>query len=430
MSFDLKSSLYKFLTLGIILAIFFHSYASGIPGVSLAELLLIIACLIILLQNQFSIAITKVQPLLLFFFIALTTSIISMLVQHSSFIQVPMIEVISRLIRYFAYIVIITFGAKYYDLKFALKYYHIFCILISVYIILQFAMYHTLHIYLPTKILPLEWSRIYDVEVLLSSMDRGYFRAYGVFAEPGYAAKFLLPGVALALFGWMKKQGVDYFSLFIITAAIIFTTSLQGILVAFITIIAWLIWNRSANNIKLSRKSIRIFKQVKVTLFILIVSFLILGSFGILDAAIFRMQNIFNVYQEGGGGSTTLRLFRGWSVFVSLPLLFQIIGTGLGNVANFVYDHNIITNYDAYLSSVTAMEYTDGISGTAISTGVIGFMLFCRWIIKLFKKLKGVYKIIFMQFIILLFAGTGVFSITMIFFMGFIYIGYGDKQEI
>jgi hypothetical protein len=405
---------------------FLQSYVSGIPGITFGELLLIIACLLIIFQNRFVIEITKVTPLLLLFSISLLISIISIPLQNSSFIQVSFIEVVTRLIRYFTYIFFVTLTAKHLDLKFALKYYRIICLLLSIYILLQFSFYHIFHIMLPIKILPLEWTRIYDVEILLNSIDASHFRAYGVFAEPGYAAVFLLPGFALSLFGWIERK-VDYWILFLIAIAIMFTASLQGIIVSIFTVIAFLFRGSSR---KFKREHFRKLRDIVIVALILMILLIFFSSLDIFNVAILRIQNIFNNYVEGGGGSTALRLFRGWSVFAALPLFYKIIGIGLGNMANFVYEYNIITKYDSYDNSVIAMEFTDGVSGTLICTGVIGFVLLCRWIISLFKKVSGVHKIILIQFVILLFAGTLVFSPTMVFYMGFIYAGYDINKNV
>lgn len=413
------------LTICIILSVFLHSYRVGIPGVSLGELLLIVACLTILIQTKFSITVTKIDPLVLFFITGLLTTTISLLIQQPSYNHVALYELVSRFVRYFAYILFVILAAKYFNFGFALKYYRIFCIILSVYILFQFAMYYGFHIMLPIKILPLEWQRINELESILSDMDTGYFRAYGVFMEPAYAANFLLPGFAFALFGWIKKHNTDYKALFLISIAIILTTSLQGILVAVATAFIYVIWIILPHKVK--PVSLREILGVFIIIFVLAIAFVALNIFGVLDIALVRLGNIYSTLVEGGSGSIALRLFRGWSVFIALPLLFKLIGTGYGNIANFVDEYDITTKYDSYAQTITAMESTDGVSSILIFTGVIGFIIFCKWIIILFNKVNVVSRIILLQFILLLLSGTAFFSLTMVFYMGFVYAGSKRK---
>lgn len=283
-------------------------------------------------------------------------------------------------------------------------------------------MYYGFHILLPIKILPLEWARMNELNTILSNFDIGYFRAYGVFMEPAYAANFLLPGFAFALFGWMKKQVMDYKTVILIAISIMLTTSLQGILVATVTAFIYI------NLIILPRKakvaSLRKIFEILVFIFILIIALIVSNILGVLDIAFVRLGNIYSTLVDGGGGSIALRLFRGWSLFIALPILFKLIGIGYGNIANFVDEFDITTKYDSYAQTITAMEFTDGISSILISTGAIGFILFLYWIIFLSNKVNGISKIIFLQFILLLFSGTSFFSLTMVFYMTFVYAGH------
>jgi hypothetical protein len=64
-------------------------------------------------------------------------------------------------------------------------------------------------IILPFKILPIPLGRDISLAHIALNASKYYLRPLGIFVEPGYAAQFLLPGLALSLFGWMKKEKAD-----------------------------------------------------------------------------------------------------------------------------------------------------------------------------------------------------------------------------
>lgn len=390
----------------IILCSFLHQYESPLPGMTLGEFLIILVIVIITLIYPRLVISTSINLLSKIFFFFLLLSFLSIILQGSY-----RLFIVTRWIRYSSYILMVLISSRFFSYTYAIKLYKYFCLFVSIYIILQYVLYLSLNVYLPIKILPIPWGRLHDTQELLERSIRSYFRGYGIFAEPGYSAKFLLPGLALSLFGWTDKRKVDYFPMVLISLAIILTTSVQGILVGLITIAFF-----SIELLIKSRKNINILLfgvMIAVTLLSLVY---LSSSLGLTDVSFRRIQTI----SIDSTGSTGIRIFRGFAIFGQLPLLFKIIGVGLGNTSFFVLRNGIQTIYDSSSFTDTALGYTSGISGILVESGVIGFIFFLYWFFKTRRGLSTLQRIILYQFIILLFGGGSLLSMTTVFYLSFL----------
>lgn len=409
-----------FFSFFIILSIFFHQYGSFLPGVTFGELMLILASALVLLFNGFNLSIEKTKTLIQFYGVCLLLTLFSFLIQQHDFIAVSAFEVFSRLVRYFAYVIFIVVSADKLDANYALKIYRYICIFVSLYIILQTLGYYAFNFALPVKILPLPFSRESDMYVLFSEFDKYYYRAYGPFAEPGYAAKFLLPGLAISLFDSLNDHK-NIVSVMLISAGIIFTTSVQGVLLAVFSYIYFGFFLLLNKELRISFNLGEIFI---VGLLVMLLSFIIY-SVGILDTPIERISSIFAVSHGGtlARSSTGIRVYRGFALFAALPTLYKIIGVGMGNLGNFVIENNIYTNFDYFFSSLNQFEYVNAISGVLLSSGIIGGIYFIFYVMGLYKNTICQYRLILLQLIVLFFAGDSFFSMTTVFYLSLIYIG-------
>lgn len=390
----------------IIFCSFLHQYESPLPGITLGEFLVILVIVIITLNYpklMFSIPINLLTKIFFFF---LLLSFISIILQGSY-----KLFIVTRWIRYSSYILMVLISSRIYSYQYAIKLYKYFCLFVSIYIILQYVLFLLLDVYLPIKILPIPWSRLQDTQQLLEQSIRYYFRGYGIFTEPGYSAKFLLPGLALSLFGWTEKRKIDYSSMILISLGIIITTSVQGMIVGLITV--------SFFTIELIMDSK---KNIKNLLFEVYIGAALLGllylssSLGLTDVSFRRIQTI----SLDSTGSTGIRVFRGFAIFEQLPLQFKIMGVGLGNTSFFVLRNGIQTIYDSSSLTDTALGYTSGISGILVESGVIGFLFFLYWFFKTRSGLSKLQRIILYQFIILLIGGGGLLSMTTVFYLSFL----------
>ena len=418
---DVKYLNIRFYSLCIVLPTFLHQYGSFLPGVTFGELMLILTSAFVLLFDGFNLNIYKTKKLIEFYSVCMFLTLLSFLLQQLDFIAVSMFEVLSRWMRYFAYVIFIVVSADKLDANYALKIYRYICVFVSLYIVLQTLGYYTLNFALPVKILPLPFSRESDMFVLFSGFDKYYYRAYGPFAEPGYAAKFLLPGLAISLYDSLKSHK-NISLLMLISTGIILTTSVQGVLLA---VFSFIYFGFSLLQNKEFRISFNLGKIFIVGLLVMLLSF-IFYSVGILETPIERISSIFAVSQGGtlARSSTGMRVYRGFALFAVLPTLYKIIGVGLGNLGNFVVENNIYTNFDYFFTTINQIEYVNAISGLLLSSGIIGAFYFIKYFCSLYRNTENPYTLIFLQFTLLLFGGGGFFSMTTVLYLSLVYIGY------
>lgn len=205
------------------------------------------------------------------------------------------------------------------------------------------------------------------------NLASGNFRPISIFCEPAHFAQFALLPLAIALFCQetvlSKKQKVVV-SLFI-TMAILLSYSANGI---FIAAILWIIWL-----IKYIQKRPTIGKVLTV------IAILALGLYvfifkGFMDTAFERLDTV----SASGATTGTQRLLQGFAVFSGFPVMAKMFGIGFGNVQAYLIENNITT---AYLSEI-GNEYMNGFSTVLVSGGVIGLIVYLVIWIRMFTKHK------------------------------------------
>lgn len=408
-----------FFTLVIIFSPIIGQYASPIPGVNIADVLLGVSCILLLLFNGgFNLNLRKLRPLILFWLIATFLSLSSFLIQ-----QGMSLNIVTRFIRFSFYTFLIMIGASNFEENIALKIYKTLCIVLSIYIILQVIIYHSTGIILPFKILSMPWAdgRTFDANEAIDWATRWYFRPTGVFLEPGYAAQFLLPGLVFSLYGWAKNKQIkpiDVKSAMLIFIALVLTTSSQGIFIGVIIVGIYAI-----SSVKKSEGNLKILK----CLLVIVVSTVFFYCLNNLDIVQTSLEKVTQSVSEGG--STALRVFRGFAVFMQLPFLYKIIGVGHGNLGNYVLNHGIVTKYDPSLMTTMAADYANGVSVALLYYGIIGivFLVMLYW--DFWSNTKNQFRLIAVILIILLFVSANLFDITSIFYASFIYAGYENYEK-
>jgi len=400
----------KLFTLAILLSPIFRQYIPiiPVPGVTLGDMALGISCVPLLLNSKLDFPVQKVKPLVLFWFFGATVSFFSFLIQ-----QELNFEIFSRFIRYSFYVFLVLVSSKYFQLKYALKIFKFLCIIISLYIIVQVIIYNVFGLILPFKILPISLGRDISLDHIALIASRYHLRASGIFVEPGYAAQFLLPGLSLSLFGWVKTEKADIKATMLIFSALILSTSSQGIFIGAL-IIGMYIMSLVRHNKSYSD----VLKK-----FIIILIFLLLI---VLVFNLSIVQTAFNKVTSDirSGSSVALRIFRGFAVFLKLPTLFQIIGVGHGNLGNFVIENSIVTKYDPAIITPASADYANSFSAALLYYGIIGFLLLVYVYWHFFRNTKGAFRLISICHIVISFVAGGFFGVTMVFYLSLIYSGY------
>jgi len=428
-----SSTTAKLFTLAIILSPIFRQYIPiiPIPGVTLADMILGISCGILLLTSKLDFPVQKVKHLILFWFFGATVSFFSFLIQ-----QELNFEIISRLIRYSFYVFLVLVSSKYFQLKYALKIFKFLCIIISLYIIAQTIIWNMFGLILPFKILPIPLGGDISLNDISFIASRCYLRPQGIFVEPGYAAKFLLPGLALSLFGWVKIEKADTKNTILIFSALILTTSSQGIFIGALIIGMYIMslvrHNKSYSDV-LKKFIIILIRHNKsysdvLKKFIIILIFLLLIVFffnlSIVQTALNKVTG-----EIRSGSSVSLRMYRGFAVFLQLPIIFQIIGVGHGNLGNFVIKNSIVTRYDPAIITPAVADYANSVSAVLLYYGIIGFVLLIHVYWNFLKNTKGAFRLISICHIVMSFVAGGLFGVTMVFYFSLIYSGYNLRIQ-
>lgn len=400
----------KLFTLAIILSPILEQYIPiiPIPGVRLGDLVLGVSCVLLLLTSKLDFSVQKVKPLVLFWFFGATVSFFSFLIQ-----QELNFEIISRLIRYSFYVFLVLVSSKYFQLKYALRIFKFLCIIISLYIIAQVIIWNVFGFILPFKILPIPLGRNISLEDITLVASKYYLRAPGIFVEPGYAAQFLLPGLALSLFGWLKTEKADIKTTMLIFSALILSTSSLGIFLGALAIGIYFVM------VIVSNKSYAGLFRIFIIIPIIIVIVVLLLNLDIIQISINKVTG-----EVRAGGSVALRIYRGYAIFFQLPLLYKLIGVGHGNLGNFVIENSVITKYDSNNMTSIAADYVNGISAVGLYYGIIGIVILFYLYINIVKKTKGVFRLIAIIYIALNLVEGAIFNITALYYLSFIYSGY------
>lgn len=391
-----------------IFSFFFHQFSSFVPGVTLGELLLIAGSLFIIIFNYKSLRIEKTLPLIIIYFFSLLFSFITIHSYNNPFSLESSTTIFSRFVRYGAYLLFfVSFCDNFRPNSSFYKIYEYSCLVISVYAILQFVFYYAFHVFLPYNILPfLNRPRDLTSNYMLNMADSNYFRSYGVFDEPAYLAEFLIPYFILKMFNYQKKFN-SVFCLFLVVLAILFSASVQGIVMMIVGFACFILFRS---------------KREKKDLIFTLVLLFVIGALGFIflntsiGARVFaKLLRIGNANQ--GDYSIKLRLFRGFALFGELDVLHKFFGVGMGNAANFSYANNIYTDFDYVVRSASNLEYMSGLSRVLVENGLLIFIVFAIFLILLFMRSKSSGKTLIIVYFLLLVSGSGLFTLESIFYV-------------
>lgn len=405
----------------IVLSLFFDQYNSIIPGITLGELILVLACCIVSIKNSFKIYVRRTRSVVSFFILGIVLTVVSIMISDCEFLAVSSTKIITRWIRYMSYIFgMVVMCDNFYKKDLSMKLYQNVCLVISLYTILQTVLYFGVGYILPTKILPLPFAMERDADFIVNLAHNYYFRAFGPFVEPSLLAKFLLPGFALSLSGWGKAKNNDFGMVILIFVAISCSTSVQGIVICMISFIIYIIYVKDIKWTLLK-------KVIGIVCFFMII--VLLMRYGILETPLDRVSSI--SIKDSQGDSGGMRLFRGYAVWLKLPILYKLIGIGYGNVANFVIQNNIITVFDSVFSnSVAEADYVNGMSLLLLSSGGLGLPFILKWFIYTWKNVSFTSRILIIQLILLMASGPSFISLMGVFYTYFILLGRLEEAPI
>lgn len=415
-----ENKLKKIFTFFICIMPILHQYASPIPNITLGEIFFV--CYIPLsLMSYSKIKIDIKSPYLVYIYIMIVVNLLTIFIQDTVSIT-SIIVLFGRLFFYFYVIVIM--GKMYFDFKFGAKVYILIAKFTSYYLIAQTIVFYSTNMVLPSVVtfLPLYKNDTYHLINHAKVYER-LFRPQSVFLEPGTFAQYVLPCLALALFGSKficYKNNLREAVLF--TIALFLSLSAQGYI---ITLVLWGIWLFFTNkNIRGEKKIFMylsiIFSVIITVLLVFNVDFLYRGTIGRFTG-------------DGGYDSTGVRVIRGFQVFSQLGIVYKFIGVGFGNVTTFVLRHGITTPNDLYMSTdfgnVYNLEYMNGFAYILVTSGIISLVAYLFFIGKMFKNTLDFARVSIVILILYSIATGVLISPTWVVIMSFIYREYEERTS-
>lgn len=391
-----------------------HQYSVGVKGITLGEIILLGASFLCFINGKNKIR-KEVIPFTLFTIFTFVLSTISLIYQ-----DMMAVGVITRMIRYAIYFLVIILFYTDFKIGYVYKVYTMISMSIATYMVLQTLVYNATHIILTNKILPLPW---YAAAPGLAEMAEGYeifaFQPRGIFTEQGFAAHYLLPCLTLLLYGKKEKNNVErWIKIGVILIALFLSRSGQGIMILFV--IAGWFFVRGVFNLNVKQKRIGFFMIMPV-----VAAFIIFMNTSVGQ---FMIEKIFGRFFSGG--STSMRLARGYAVYFELPPLMKLIGVGAGNLDEYVFQNGITTIFDPKNMTSAAAGYVNGLSSVFLNGGFIGGILFLFTLGILFKTAKAEYRMcVVLYFIFSLVEGT-VFVTFIIFYMMIIFSGIQEQKYL
>lgn len=390
-------------------------YASPIPSVSIGEIWFF--CLMFILSIDMFKMNYKVQinPFYCYILYALFVSVLSSVIFsiNTEYSSLDMIERMFRDAFYFA--IVLIFGVNYFKFSYALTVVRKVALLLSLYMIIQYIAYAGLNINLP-NIIPfldtmvsggVKGQEILDQYEKTAIYD-GYMRVAGFFSEPAVSAQFLSVAILLELYCvYGTKPEYKYLCLY--TIAMILTFSVNAYVALVVCWGIWLFFN----------------KQFKMGIWgnIVVFFFVVLGSYFLVTNEF--TQSVFNRLLLLGDssittGSSVIRVVRGPAFYLSMPLFYQIFGSGFGNFFYLKNTYNISTIYE------TNDDYMNTNSYIMISAGLIGFLIYILSLYMISRHKLPVSRMILL--IVIVFGFSSSIYSTPQFIIMLLFILYGPQK--
>lgn len=303
------------------------SYASGIPGFSIADICLVVFLALSLLKkdnrNQYRVS---VVPL----WIGMTLIVLLALIDCVLGFPTSMSDVLIRTIRYSFYmIVLFTAGKKLIDIPVLMQSVKIVSFLGSLFILLQAVMYYVFGTvvkgFLPFLDL---YTKQYQNANYGDMYERlNIYRPTSFFLEPAHYARYCIIGIILYLFVDKVIDNKTIFRVVICTIGILISTSSQGYFL--LAVVGSMFLFTRIKHIKS-----RIIKQLM---------YLVVCVYPIVILIVLQLpvvQSTLDRSFSGGitdGNSAIGARLGGLLSYFNLPFINKLIGTGFGNVPDSVW---------------------------------------------------------------------------------------------
>lgn len=356
----------------------FASYASGIPGFSLADVILVLFTMCALLKigardnnrmlGNIGALYIGIALILLFDVIAVTSN------------KGALYDVSIRTIRYCFYVFCFIYTSKkLIDVEMLKKCVKNVSVLATIYIILQYVMYHVfakvLNGFLPWLELYIEDYGTKDYESIYEAM----FRPTSFFLEPAHFARYAIIGLIIILWAKDLKMKDMFFAVFVSVGVLISTSSLGYLLLA-------MVWVSFAlTRLVKIKKSWAKLCTILAVLIAPVALYVIFQLPYVQDTIMRSLSGDINDTNTAIGAR-----LNGFSHFAELSIFGKIFGVGFGCIPE-----------GAWLSSAAYWLY---------GSGIIVFSVYLVFLLSSLLRLKNEKKMILLIMFFLFFSDDSFYS--------------------
>jgi len=333
---------------------------------------------------------------------------VTLLVAFTSSVDTLTLSIVMML---FYIIILVFFSPKFLNIKMFEKIYHTVVFAACIYLLLQHFFFYVFHIALscvlpsvPLFSIPIESSSFissYKAGVLSNTTRMSSF-----FTEPAHLALYVVPYICILLFSKSRKRNVV--QAVFISFCVILSRSSLGIAMMFLT---WLLWSFHSLTVRKESGS----KRARNSLYVIVIGapfviFTVIYMYNVNQSFRFAIDRILAVINGQSDSSSALRITRGFVLFSQFDFINKLIGVGFGNVGllNRLYRFSDI--YEAQFVMDNAVGYMSGISRLFYSTGIIGVMLYTRFLMKVARNSGFLIKNLILVIAMALFASDTLFS--------------------
>lgn len=326
---------------------------------------------------------------------------------------------INRSIAFVLYVFTVITLSKDKDVHLFLRFYVVFAHMALAFFIVQVLFYYILHMAIMFQIPFLDLNEnlhsAYNYLNTARTIGVLFPRFPGPFSEPSIYADYLAPLLLLYLYGTkdIKKNNI---AAGIIVVTLFLSTSGVGIIMACVSIGLY-IWLKNS-------------KDRKKALWIPVLAFILFAAVLAVYVSSGRIRETINTLFVPGTGDENskadYRIYRGIYYFLSLPVIYKVMGIGLFNAENFALQNHLVNPYDADTSSY---EYFNGISQTFIYTGIIGTIIFCLFLMKIVPRKSMIEKAFFVLYLMLIVGTSYLFTEMAVIYLALAYIVRQEGDE-
>ncbi len=382
----------KIFTILLVLFQLLILYATPIPSLSVADILLIILypfLILYLIKKQNLTLKINYLPLMIYFFYILFQFLFNCFFHDTSYID----ETFFRTCRYLFYLFTVIFIApQMFDVRLGVKLLKYVSLVSTLFLFFQMFMVKFMRLYIPGTIpgIPLMRSELEDFNQNI--MQATYLiRPRSFFSEPAHYASYVIGYLVIGLFFKQKNSSKEYITEVIITIGLIVANSATGIIAAGVI---WGIWILRKISINYSKSM----KMKFVIPFILLVPITFLM---VLNSKYFNifMERVFGKPGESAGSAFIGRMGNYSSTFSIGDLTWNEILFGRGMI-------DIVE----YIPAIPTIFYYYGIVGMGLS-----FIIF----IIMFYIVKFKHKVVLIMIVMLSIGGDAIFGPNCLFYFLF-----------